>query len=230
MSETRCSSLKNALRIGLAAVKANAVPMVALWMLSVALVAGYYLSPEVQSALDCLGRFQRDYGIWAGFVSQFVFCGVIPCVFRVSVSDIRTECPILKSLLQSLWCGCWGIVYVGFYAVQARLFGAGSGFATLAAKTAFDQFVWSPLLPVPCTAFFCLWMENGFSVRTAAQKFRDDFVRRVWFANLLPNWCIWIPAVLAIYAFPTVLQVQILGFVGSFWALVSLRLAKEISR
>lgn len=222
--------MRNALRIGLAAAKANVVPMVALWTLSVALVVGYYLSTEVRSVLDCLGRFQRDYGIWAGFASQFVFCGVIPCVFRMSVADVRTERPVLKSLLQSFLCGCWGIVYVGFYAVQARLFGSGPDFATLAAKTSFDQFVWSPLLPVPCTAFFCLWMENGFSLRTAARKFRVDFVRRVWLANLLPNWCIWIPAVLAIYAFPTVLQVQILGLVGSFWALVSLRLAKEISR
>ena len=230
MSETRCSSLKNVLRIGLAAVKANVVPMAALWTLSATLGAGYYLSPDVRSALDYLGRFQRDYGIWAGFASQFVFCGVIPCAFRLLVADIRTERPFLKSLLQSLWCGCWGIVYVGFYAVQARLFGAGSDFATLAVKTAFDQFLWSPLLPVPCMAFFCLWMENGFSLRRAVWRFRHDFICRVWLANLLPNWCIWIPAVLAIYAFPTVLQVQILGLVGSFWALVSLRLAKEISR
>ena len=217
-------------RLGWGSVRANAVPMVALWLMSVGMVTGYYLLPEARTVFDRLGRFQRDYGIWAGFVSQFVFCGVIPCAFRLLVADVRTEHPVLKSFLQSLWCGCWGIVYVGFYGLQARLFGSGSDFATLAAKTAFDQFVWSPFLPVPCTAFFCLWMENGFSVRTAARKFRDDFVRRVWLANLLPNWCIWIPAVLAIYAFPTVLQVQILGLVGSFWALVSLRLARELSR
>ncbi|MBQ0032315.1 MAG: hypothetical protein KBT68_05900, partial [bacterium] len=172
--------MRNAFRVGFAAVKANAVPMAVLWTLSVALVAGYYLLPEARSTLDCLGRFQRDYGIWAGFASQFVFCGVIPCVFRLSVADIRTEHPVLKSILQSLWCGCWGVVYVGFYGLQARLFGSGPDFATLAAKTAFDQFVWSPLLPIPCTAVFCLWMENGFSLRTAARKLRSDFFRRAY--------------------------------------------------
>lgn len=222
--------LPESVRIGWKSVRANAVPMVVLYAMAWALVSGYYLVPRVQAALDHLGRFQNDYGIWAGFASQFVACGVIPCAFRLAVADIRTEHPVLKSFLQSLWCGCWGIVYVGFYAVQVWLFGTGSDFVTLAVKTAFDQFVWSPLIPVPCMAFFCLWMENGFSLRTATRKFRRDFIRRVWLANLLPNWCIWIPAVLAIYAFPTVLQVQILGLVGSFWALVSLRLAKEISR
>ena len=206
------------------------MPMVALWMMAAAVTFGYFHVPFLRSALDVLGRFQRNGGVWAGFASQFVFCGVIPCVFRLLVADVRTERPVLKSLLQSLWCGCWGIVYVGFYAFQARLFGTGSDFTTLAAKAAFDQFVWSPLVSVPCTAFFCLWMESGFSVRRAVGQFRRDFIRRVWLPNLLPNWCIWIPAVLAIYAFPTVLQVQILGLVGSFWALVSLRLAKEVSR
>jgi len=171
-------------------VRANAVPMVVLWVLSVALVAGYYLVPGVRVALEDLGRFQQNYGIWAGFASQFAFCGVIPCVFRLTVSGIRTAHPIVKSLLQSLWCGCWGIVYVWFYAVQTRLFGVGSDFGTLAAKTAFDQFVWAPFVPVPATAFFCLWMENGFSLRAASRKFRQDFVRQVWLANLLPNWCI----------------------------------------
>ena len=226
----RCFRLGLTVRLGAASLRATARPMVVLWMVATALAFGYYNLSFVRGALDVLGRFQSDYGRGAGFANQFVFCGVIPCVFRLLVADIRTERPILKSALQSIWCGCWGIVYVGFYALQARMFGAGADFATLVAKTAFDQFVWSPLLPVPLTAFFCLWMENGFSVRTAVGKFRQDFIHRVWLANLLPNWCIWIPAVLAIYAFPTVLQVQVLGLVGSFWALVSLRLAKEISR
>jgi len=216
--------------MGVASVRANAVPMVSLWALAAVLIAGYCLVPGVRAALDRLGQFQKDYGIWAGFANQFVFCGLIPCLFRLTVADIRTERPVLKSFLQSVWSGLWGVVYVGFYALQARLFGNGSDFAALVAKTAFDQFVWAPLVPVPLTAFFCLWLENGFSARAAVRKFRNDFARRVWFANLLPNWCIWIPSVLAIYAFPLALQVQVLGLVGSFWALVSLRLAKEISR
>lgn len=223
-------NVPESVRIGWRAAKANAVPMVVLWILAVALVVGHYFVPGVRAVTDRLGRFQHDCGIWAGFASQFVFCGMIPCAFRLLVADVRTERPVLKSLLQSLWCGCWGIVYVGFYDLQARLFGSGADLVTLAAKTAFDQFLWSPLVPVPCTAFFCLWMESGFSAERAARTFRRDFLRRVWLSNLLPNWCVWIPTVMAIYAFPSELQVQVLGLVGSFWALVSLRLAREISR
>lgn len=221
--------LQGPAQIGWRSVKANAVPMVVLWTMAGSLAVGYYCLPGMRALLDVLGRFQESYGVWAGFASQFVFCGVIPCLFRLTVTDIKTEHPVLKSFLQSLWCGCWGFVYVGFYALQSILFGEGTGLGTLAAKMAFDQFVWTPLVPVPLTAFFCFWMECGFSLRRAGVKFRTDFLRRIWLANLLPNWLIWIPAVLAIYAFPQVLQVQVLGLVGSFWALVSLKLAKEVS-
>lgn len=111
------ANIRGALTVGLASMRANLVPMGILWAMAGVLVVGYYCLSEVRSVLDVLGRFQEVYGVWAGFVSQFVFCGVIPCVFRLSVAGVKTERPVLKSLLQSLWCGCWGVVYVGFYAL-----------------------------------------------------------------------------------------------------------------
>jgi len=213
--------------MGFLSVRANAVPMAVLWTVAAVLVGGYFFVPGVAAALEPLARFQRAYGIWAGFVSQFFFCGVIPCLFRLTVKAARTERPVLKSFLQSLWCGSWGVVYVGFYAFQTWAFGEGNDIGTLAAKTAFDQFVWSPVVPVPLTALFCLWMESVFSLRCAATRFRRHFVSTAWLANVLANWIVWIPPVVAVYSFPQVLQVQVLGLIGSCWALVSLRLARE---
>ncbi len=222
--------MKTLLFIGLASVKANRVPMVVLWFVAVGLAVAYYMIPAVADMLQPVADFQSRRPFLAAFANQFVFCGIIPCLFRLTVSEIRTERPILKSMCQWLWSGCWGIVYVGFYALQGRMFGNGHDLATLASKMAFDQFVWSPLIPVPLTAFFCLWLESGFSFSRAAGRFRRDFIRSVWLPNLIPNWCIWIPAVLAIYAFPPPLQVQMLGLVGSLWALVSLKIGKTIAR
>ena len=45
--------------------------------------------------------------------------------------------------------------------------------------------------------------------------------------NLISNWVIWIPAVAAVYAFDQDLQIQVLGFVSCFWALVCLQLGKR---
>lgn len=219
--------LKRSVECGIKSVRANAVPMFVLWAFAAALVSAYFLLPVVRAALEPVARFQRRYGVWAGFANQFVFCGVIPCLFRLTVRGVRTERPVLKSFLQSLWSGCWGVVYVGFYALQTRMFGDGNGFATLVAKTAFDEFVWAPLVPVPATAFFCLWLESDFSIGRSAARFRRNFVGQAWLANLLANWIVWIPPVLVIYSFPHSLQIQVLGLVGSFWTLVSLRLAKE---
>jgi len=219
-------TLSRAVRIGFSSVRANLVPMVVLWGVAVAIVVAYFHVPAVRTALEPVARFQRRYGIWAGLANQFVFCGMIPCVCRLVVQEIQTERPVLKSFLQSLWSGCWGVVYVGFYAFQTWLFGAGNDFGTLVAKTAFDEFVWAPFVPVPATAFFCLWMESGFSVRKACADLRQNFVRKVWLPTLLTNWCIWIPAVLSVYSFPSDLQVQVLGLVGSVWALITLKIGR----
>ena len=73
-------------RIGWETLKANAVPMVVLWTMAGSLVVGYYCLPGMRAVLDVLGRSQKSYGVWAGFVSQLFFCGVIPCVFRLLVA------------------------------------------------------------------------------------------------------------------------------------------------
>ena len=56
---------------------------------------------------------------------------------------------------------------------------------------------------------------------------RRGYLRRVYVPNLISNWVVWIPAVAAVYAFDQDLQIQALGFVSCFWALVCLQLGKR---
>ena len=58
-------------RIGWAAAKANAVPMVVLWGLAAATVAAYYLVPGVAAAFEPLMRWQVDSGWVAAFLNRF---------------------------------------------------------------------------------------------------------------------------------------------------------------
>lgn len=222
-------SVRSAFRIGFASARANAVPMFFLWTFAALLAAAYHLVPCVAAALQPLWRFQCDYGAWAAFANQFFFCGVIPAVFLLTVPSIRTRYPLLKALAQSLWCGAWGVVHLWFYGVQARLFGSGHDWATLACKTAVDQFVWSPFVSVPLSSLFFLWLGSDFSRTGLSAKVRTGFVKRIVLPNLISSWCVWIPAVSAVYALPLPLQVQTLGLVGSFWALMCLQIGKRVS-
>ena len=211
-------------RIAWSSVKANRVPMLALWAAATLLASSYYCVPWVADVLHPIRIWQERNGALAAFANQFVFCGVLPAVFLHTVGEIKTERPLLKCVLQSLWSGCWGVAYLWFYAMQARMFGDGHGLRTLLLKTAFDQFVWTPLLPVPLTSTFFLWMGSGFSVARTVRTCRDGYFRRVLLPNLVSNWVVWIPAVASVYAFPLELQVQVLGLVACFWTLVCLQL------
>lgn len=206
---------------------ANAVPALVLWTFAAGLAAAYRLSPAVVSFLGPVAQWQERNGFASAFVSQFVFCGLVPCVFLLAVKSIATNRPVVKSLVQSLWCGLMGMACWWFYGVQARLFGTGSDIATLAAKTAFDQFVWTAFFVSPLSAAFFVWLGCDFSLSKSMVAFQRGFVGRVVLPNLVANWCVWIPAVAAIYTFPRPLQIHMLSLVSSFWVLLCMQIGSR---
>ena len=206
---------------------ANAVPAVVLWTFAAALAVAYRLVPDAAALLEPLARWQERNGFAAAFLSQFVFCGLVPCVFLLTVKSIATRRPVAKSLAQSLWCGLMGMACWWFYGVQARLFGPGDDLATVLAKTAFDQFVWTALVVSPLGSAFFVWLGCDFSLAAALRTFRRGFVRRVVMPNLVANWCVWIPAVAVVYTFPRPLQIHVLSLVASFWVLLSLQIGSR---
>ena len=221
--------LPTPVRIGLESVRANVVPMVVLWTVTAALVFGYYLVPGVAGLLQPVADWQVAWGVWAAIANQLFFSVAIPTAFVLTVTRIKTERPFAKMACQALWASFSAIVYVWFYGFQCRMFGTGHDLLTLFAKSAFDQFVWTPFVMVPLSSIFFLWLGSGFSFSATFAAYRGHFVRRVVLPNLLSSWCVWIPVMFAIYAFPRDLQVQVLGLVGSFWTLLQLQIGKRIS-
>ena len=220
---------ENPFRIGLSAAKANVLPMTVLWTVAAALVLGYYLVPGVSGLLQPVAEWQVAWGVWAAIANQLFFSVAIPTAFVLTVKRIKTERPFAKMACQTLWAASCAVVYVWFYGFQCRMFGTGHDLSTLFAKTAFDQFVWTPIVMAPLSSIFFLWLGCGFSFSATFVACRGRFVRKVVLPNLLSNWCVWLPVMFAIYAFPRNLQVQVLGLVGSFWTLLQLQIGKRIS-
>lgn len=210
-------------RVGYRAIKANALPMLVLWILAAATVVAYYASPAFAATLEPLRRFQVENGWLAAFANRMFFCGILPGVFLVAVRSIRPRRPCLTVAFQTLWCGVWGIACDFFYRFQCVLFGSGLDFQTLLLKTCVNQFVWTVFIIAPVNAAFFFWLGRDCSVKRMRKDWPPHFLRDVYAPNLLSNWCVWIPVFFAIYAFPLPLQVQLSGIVGCFWSLVCLR-------
>ena len=214
--------IRAALRIGLVSVRANAVPMAVLWMMSVALAVGYYWISGVAAVLEPLRVWQGEHEFVGAVLSRVLFCGIVPGFFLLTVKTIRPKRPWATIVAQSVWCGGWGVFYVFLFRWMTEWFGAGPELMTLVKKTAFDMFVWSAFVMVPLNAVFFFWVGQDLSLAKAKENWPRHFVRELVLPNYITNWCIWIPVMMAVYAFPLTLQIHLGGLAGAFWALVLL--------
>ena len=214
--------LPEPVRVGLDAVRTNAVPMLVLWIVAVLAVLAYYRIPTVNAAFVPPATWQTESGWFAAFLNRVLFCGVVPGVFLVSVKSIRPKRPLLTVLVYSLWGGMWGVACDAFYTLQNAVFGCGTDFATLAEKTLVDQLLWNVFLCTPVNAVFFPWVARDF--RGGEKRGCREFLRDC-LALLVANWIVWVPVVLAVYSFPLPLQIQLVGLACSFWMLVALRAA-----
>ena len=206
-------------RVALRSFRANAVPIAVLWLVAGLTVAGYYRVPAVRSLLEPLSVWQCRSGWIAAFLNRAVFCGLVPGVFLVFLPALRPPKVGRTVLAYCLWGGLWGILGDGFFLLQSAAFGDGHDFATLAKKTLVDQLVWTVAICTPANAVFFPWVEGGFA--------KTGSVRRGFFPMLFSNWIVWMPVMVAVYAFPLPLQVQLVGLAGALWMLVALRIGRR---
>ena len=83
--------IREALRIGLASVRANVVPMVVLWAMAAGLAVGYYWIPCVATVLEPLRVWQGEHELVGAFVSRVFFCGLVPGIFLLTMKAIRPK-------------------------------------------------------------------------------------------------------------------------------------------
>ena len=211
--------LSGAARIGWESVKANAVPMVILWAIAAATALAYYFVPGAATALEPVAAWQKRSGGLAAFANCAVFCGVLPYVVYLCKGRSGPRRPLLAAVLQSLFVGLCGVACNAFFGLQSIWFGDGHDLRTLLLKTAVDQFVWTVLVMAPVTSLFYAamgrWIERS---RTAFRL--QAYLKADYLPNLMTGWCIWIPVIFAVYAFPLALQIQVLGFISASWVVV----------
>ena len=207
--------------------KANAVPMAVLWFLFSLVVVGYYHVSGVSAILEPLSRWQRESGWTAAFLNRFVFCGLLPGAFVLTLKSLSVRHPFAAVTVQTLWSGVCGVVSGWMYMFHALLLGEGTDFGTLVLKTILCQFVWTPFIFAPAGALVYFWIGRDFSLSRCRKDLSTEFWTDVFLPNLLANWVIWIPCSMLIHLFPTPLQIQLTGFVNAYFCLVLLWIGRK---
>lgn len=219
---------ENPFKIGWAAVRANAVPMAVLWAMAAGFVCAYYRLPVCRDLMEPFAAWHRDWGWRAAFICQALFCGLLPGAFLLLFRGIRPRRAGLTILAQTLWCGTFGIGVGEMFGLLAAWLGDDTSVSTLVLKTAFDQFVWTVLVVAPANAVFYFWVGRDLSFARTRREWPRQFFLRVFLPNLVANWCVWIPVIFTVFAFPLPLQILVCGMACSCWSLLCLQLGRRV--
>ncbi|MCC5840599.1 MAG: hypothetical protein JJT96_10775 [Opitutales bacterium] len=210
------------LRLGLAAARANALPALILWITGAGIVAAFYFWPAAQPLFERVSEWRSSFGLLYPMVSTAIFAAIIPY--------------FMQSLQKASAPRHWGIGYFAFllvfwalkgievdvlYRFQAWLFGEGISWQILVPKVFFDQFVYVPLWAAPSLVVGMLFAHGGYSWQSLRRNhLHAGWYRRLVLPVIIPNWLVWVPAVILIYLLPTDLQLPMQNIVLCLWVLM----------
>ena len=208
-------------RAGFRSARANLLPGIVLQLIALGLVTAYYQHPPTHAMLDRLASWRAEIGVPFAIVSTGVFGGLLPVLYlRATREAGRSYTWRQGAVITAFWS------YKGFevdllYRLLARFVGSGNDVGTIAAKTAFDQFVYCPLIAVPITVVVYEWVAAHFdSPALVADMRAGGWFRRKILPLLISNLWVWLPTACIIYSLPTPLQLPLQNLVLCFFTLL----------
>ena len=211
---------------GKAAVRRFWRPFALIQAAAAALVVAYHVDARVRAVCAVLAAWKTAGGLPLSAATAAFAGGLLPELAKAVALRAGAPSPFRgrgrEIAFNVAFFAFNGVVVEGLYRLLARLFGAGTDPATVVAKMAFDQFVFTPPWLVLVTALY-LWRARGFSLGATRPAFAGGlgrYARTRVLPLLLPDWAFWIPMVLVIYAFPLALQFLLFVLALAAWSLI----------
>jgi len=211
---------RNILAHGMAGMKRNALPGLALWSVALLLILANQLVPSARAAFESVAGWKVRYGFAYSAMTTALFGGVVPFSFLLVTGRIRRGRGAPELAFYLLFWAYKGIEVDLLYRLQSRLFGDQGTFGIVLRKVLVDQFIYNPLWAAPTAALVFMWKEDSFSFRALRSRLGMEFLTFSVPVTLLSTWVVWLPSVAIIYCLPSPLQIPLFDVVLCFWVLV----------
>jgi hypothetical protein len=205
---------------GLASMKRNALPGLALQAFALALVLAYYLAPGARPGFEMVAGWKTHYGFGYSAAATALFGGVIPFLYLLLSGHIPAGRRRAEFLFYVLFWAERGVEVDLFYRLQALVFGDRAALAVVLPKVLVDQLGYSPFVAAPIQAVFFLWKERGFSFRAIKPDLNLAYLASAVATVSFSSSMVWFPAVSIIYCLPSALQIPLFNLVTCFWVLM----------
>ncbi len=205
---------------GLAGVKRNALPGLALQVFALALVSAYYLLPAARPSFETVAAWKSHYGLLYSALATAVFGGLIPFLYLAASGHIKPGRRLAELLFYFAFWAYRGIEVDVFYRLQAFAFGEQVTWSVVLPKVLVDQLVYSVFVAAPGQVVFFLWKDRGFSFRAIKPDLNLGYLTGAVARVVFSQWMVWVPAVSIIYCLPSALQIPLFNLVVCFWVLL----------
>ncbi|HEX4404538.1 MAG TPA: hypothetical protein VH560_06910 [Polyangia bacterium] len=219
------------LAAGKAAIRRFLRPFLLIQLVAVALVVAYHVDARVRAVCAALAAWKAAGGLPLAAATAAFAGGVLPELAKLAAQRGRASGLRARGgeiAFNMSFFALNGVLVDRLYVVEAALFGTDAHVATVAAKVAFDQLVFTPPWLALVTVLY-LWRRRGFSTQATLRSLRAEgfprFVRGRIVPLLLPDWFFWIPMVTVIYAFPVPLQFLLFILALAAWSLILVMIA-----
>ena len=157
-------TLRDALRPGLLAVHRFYRVFLFFQAIAIGLYFSYYHIPSVQASVDIFATWKASGGIFLSALLTALAGTLLPESVRTVVGPDRTWSPdrLRKLGWNFLFFGFNGLLVDLFYLFQAFMFGVGAKWQVVLPKIAFDFFCFIPLVALPMSVSYFLWLELGW--------------------------------------------------------------------
>jgi hypothetical protein len=216
------AALRHGFAEGLRAARENFLPALAIQVLMALLVAGYYLHWPISALLDLLAAERARGGPLFMFAASGFSGGLLSevCLVYFAQSGRWRRGNVRNATFKFCLLGVTGTAGGYFYDLMGWLLGDRADVPTILAKTALDQFVYSPFLACPVMALASHWRRDGYRARAWGDLFSPDFVGGQVVPVTVTNGGFWFPTVLCLYALPLPLQYPLALLATAIWGLL----------
>lgn len=204
-------------------------PFVLIQSAAVALGLAYRFNDTVRAACVVLARWKTSGGLPFAAMASAIAGGLLPEIAKrlVGRGPVGDRARVWRDLtFNGAFFAVNGVLVDGMYRTLARVVGNDARVSTIAAKVAFDQFAFTPIVMTVATVLFLLRERRWSWARTRPALGRGFVSARVM-PLLVPCWCFWIPIVAIVYALPVPLQFLMFAFALAAWSLIMVFIASD---
>lgn len=214
--------LRPALKIAVAAARANLLPGLLLQSLMIVFFATYVMHEGTREFLGRVANLKEESGYLFAFVSYIFASALLPEIMRVAFFQNGKITPrnLWNFFTGSILWGLIGMLVDFFYRCQAGWFGTESTWAVILPKILVDQFLFSPFLNSPLIVGAVIWRDAGFTAAALRRICTIDFFLNKVMPVQVAGWCVWFPGVTLVYSMPSELQIPVAVFIQCFWVLI----------